>query len=325
MLDQITKSVLEHWEQLWPSTSPPRDLRCVLQSRRRVILFLFDARRKGSKLVGVVKICRHADENHRLERSVRLTNTVREHLDGHVLETVPKMILLGPICGLSASLEQGLPGDPMGFGPFPWAITAQHRRNWQAWREWLLEFQRQTACGSVTIDAQMIDQIVIPKLVQALEHDPASSHVISELQTVTRELDGLVIGKVWRYGDAHHSNILNCGRRISGVIDWEGIEADQWPTQDWFQFAFQYLVDLFRIKMPEVPDNELGKKAIETLLQSADSPLGSMIQQQTETFLATLGAKTSVLSPFLVVFLADLYWPWNKADLLKHAWSLLCG
>ena len=43
MIDRILESAMEEWEELWPGTPRPQDLRYVLQSRRRVILFLFDA------------------------------------------------------------------------------------------------------------------------------------------------------------------------------------------------------------------------------------------------------------------------------------------
>ena len=43
MFDQIIASALGSWEELWPDRPPPKDIRCVLQTRRRVILFLFDA------------------------------------------------------------------------------------------------------------------------------------------------------------------------------------------------------------------------------------------------------------------------------------------
>lgn len=325
MIDRIIESALEHWEELWPGTPHPADLRYVLQSRQRVILFLFDAKKKGNKLVGVIKISRHVEENDRLERSVRLVSKVRQQLDGQVLETVPKAILLEPVHGLSASLEQGLPGEPMPFGFIPWVVTRWHRRNWQAWRQWLTEFQRQTVNDSIAINARMIDEMIVPGLVRALERDPAASHVIHDLQVVARELDGFVIRKVWRYGDAHRSNILICRGRVSGVVDWEAVEADHyWPTSDWFQFAFQYLVELCRVKFPKASYSERGGKAIDMLLQPADSSLTSMIQEQTRTFLDTWGVKAWAIPAFFVTFLARFYWPWDKGALLKRAHTILC-
>ncbi len=324
MIEQIVGSALEHWDELCPGEPCPEGVRYILQSRRRVILFLFCGRGKGDRLVGVVKISRRAEENRVLEKAAKSAMKVRQQLCGHVLETVPKTILLKPIQGLSVALEQGLPGKPMYLGQIPWIAGRTHRRNWQLWRAWLVEFQRQTRSRSVRIDTDMTDQILIPNLGMTLKDHQNAAHIISDLQLLVKELEGVLIPKVWRYGDAHHSNILIDKNQVSGVVDWEGVEVDHWPTSDWFQFAFQYLVDVERKKAPQVAPSEWGKRAIDILLRPSDSRLASLVHEQGQMLLAAHGIESSFGPALFVVFLAQLYWPWDKASLCSHTHAVLC-
>jgi hypothetical protein len=325
MIDRIIESAMEQWEELWPGTSRPQDLHYVLQSRRRVILFLFDAQKKGSKLIGAVKISRRVEDNGQIERSVEVVGQVRRLLSRPILDTVPKAVLLNPVSGLSVSLEQGLPGEPLYLGRLSPMAMGRHRRNWEVWRQWLAEFQGQTAVGSFTVDASAIDKIVASSLQSVLNQEPAAPRIIDDFQKLTSDLVGLRLNAVWRYGDAHHSNILINKGRVSGVVDWEGAEADSWPTADWFQFAVQYLVDLYRVKYPGLVHVQCATKALDTLLRPADSSLASTVREQTCAFFSTHGLPTSTISAFLVVFLLQFHWPWDKKALIEHAHSILCG
>ena len=317
MFSQIIASDLRGWEELWPDRPQPKDLRYVLQSRRRVILFLFDAKGKGDKLVGVIKISRRVEQNASLERSVQLVRQVRQQLSGNILRTVPETILLPQIHGLSVSLEQALPGQPMYLGHARWTASKWHHRYWQAWRRWLTEFQQQTMGEVVAIDVDTVSEVLSP----VLEHIPGRD--AKALRGIANRLIGLEFPWAWRYGDAHHSNILITQGEVSGLVDWEGTETKHWPASDWFQFGFQYLVDYYRLRYPGTPHSELGKRAIDALLLPPDSALASVAQEQTRSFFAAWGVKASFVPALLVFFLAQFHWPWDKDLLLKHACARL--
>jgi hypothetical protein len=323
MIDQIIESALAHWQELSPDKPRPQDLRFVLQSRRRIVLFLFDTRKRGQKLVGVVKISRRAEANNQLEQTVRVLGEVRRQLDGWVQDTVPRAILLEPVHGLGASLQQALPGTPMYLSRTRWLAVARHRRNWEAWGRWLREFQRQCTGKTCVIDARSIDRLIVPHLLEALSQAAGGRQLVAELRAVVSDLEGVRATNVWRFGDAQHSNILLASGSVSGVVDWEGAEADQWPTSDWYQFAFQYVIDVYRTQYPEATEAELGQKAVRALFQPADSSLTEMVQEQTRKFLASWGLNDGLGPPFLVAFLAQCYWPWDKASLLRHAHSMV--
>ena len=259
-----------------------------------------------------------------MERAVKSAMEVRQQLSSNILDTVPKTILLGPVQGLSVALEQGLAGEPMSFGPIPWTVTRWHRQNWRAWRLWLTEFQRQTAIDSLLVTAGLLDDIAAHALSRTLGRDPSASHILDDLVEVTKGLEGFVIPRAWRYGDAHHSNILLHRGKVSGVVDWEGAENAQWVSTDWFQFAFQYLVDLHRVQCPQVSSDVLGKKAADTLLNPPQCSLDSLIQEQTSTFMDTWGMTAEAMPALFVAFVAKLYWPSDKKNLLKHVHALLC-
>lgn len=324
MIDQITRSVYEKWEMICPETRRPRKLRYILQSRRRILLFLFDEDRRGNQLVGVVKVSRLTAHNEVLIRSVELLGRIRKILTKPMLETVPKAVLLDPIDGLSASFEQAMVGVPMGINHYPWLAGRRHTANWDAWRSWLKGFQRQTLDSREELDSQQIDRFVLAPLNIAYEAGVISHNIQRDLNAVVRELERIKIGPVWRYGDTHHSNILTNRGKITGVVDWEGAQENQWPTLDWFQFAFQYLVDVLRLKSPTATQNDLGCEAIRLLLRGDGSPISNLARKQTDLFLYGWGFDTQAKSAFAVHFLTQLYWPWGKKPLFEETHTILC-
>lgn len=323
MIDKILLSVQENWGKLWPDTPYPQELRYVLQSRRRVIIFLFDVQRKGNKLVGVVKISRQAEENEQLERAVAHANQIRSQLHGGLLETVPKMILLPPIQGLSCCLEEGLPGDPMYIRGTARSTLGRHRQNWEAWANWLIEFQGQVASDEYIIDSPEIEQMMASHIKSQLVNKPELTCALDNLTSVAKDLVGMRFQKVWRYGDAHHSNILLHKGVVSGLVDWEGADDGHWPTTDWFQFAFQYLVDVQRAMHPKEDPNSLGMRAINALLQPR-SAIDEMAQEKTLAFLSSWSIEPASMGTLFAVFLAQLHWPWGKDRLLGYASQVLC-
>lgn len=324
MIEQLVASALENWEHLSPHSMKPRDIRYVVQSRRRVVVFLFDARKAGDKLAAVIKFPRRAQDNAALQRCVRAMSEVRAQLQGSVRETVPRAILLPPINGLCVSMEQGMPGTPMSVGSLPVLAPVRNDRNWTAWRQWLCQFQRQTVICRQSITQATIEERIMPGIVRALGHRPTSPRVVADLHALVRELDGHPISKVWLYGDAHHSNILVKSKRVAGVVDWEGAQPGHWPTSDWLQFAVQYLVDVSHVQRPTATRTALGEKAIDSLLKSPSNRLERLVQTQTHDFLSTWDIDPGALPAFLIAFLAQFHWPWDKGALLRQAHAAVC-
>lgn len=141
MIDFLLASVRRHWEELGLKVRPPAEYRCFLQSRRRVIVFLFDARNCRVP-VAIAKISRDRRQNNALEDSVRKLQAVRRQLaNSDLLLTLPRVALLDPVSGCSAAMESCVPGNPMSLSAGPLTRLTAHQRNFAAWRDWLLQFQ----------------------------------------------------------------------------------------------------------------------------------------------------------------------------------------
>lgn len=323
MIDQLIERALESWDDFWPGSARPRDVRYVLQSRRRIVVFLFDACSTGERLAAVIKVSRRTEENAGLERSVRVLAEVRGQLRGPIGATVPRAILLPPLNGLSVMLAQGMPGTPMYLERLPLIGLVRHRRNWTAWRRWVLQFQEQSATTLEPISCATLDEWILANIARSLRQDERAASIIADLHAIVRELEGNPIRKGWRYGDAHHSNILLDRRMVTGVVDWEGAQPGQWPTLDWLQFAVQYLVDFYHAMAPNASRTACAEWAIDSILRSPNTPLDKLVQKQTYRFLSASGIDHKALPAFFISFLAT-QWPCDRGALLRHAHAAIC-
>lgn len=300
MISTILSTVRNHWEELGTNNAAPREFRYALQSRHRVILFLFDAHR-GETPVAIVKISRDCAGNAGLERSVRHLRDLRQQIaDADLLATIPRAVLLDPVRGLSAALETCAVGEPMTLRPVLRSAWSHHRRNFAAWRAWLSTFQHATYVEHAPL---------------ALEQADGQNYGREALPAV---LKGISLPMSWRFGDAHYSNILLQGGRVSGVVDWEGSKPRQWVLDDWLNFVFQYLVELRGVLSPQTTRNTLAQDALASLVRRPTSRLDEVAQEETSAFLAGWELRRDLLPAYVAAFAARLHWREGKDALLSQ-------
>jgi len=286
MVESILAAARTHWDDLALDGPPPGSFRVILQSRSRVILFLFSPLQPRFP-VAVAKISRDARENTDTELAATQLQAVRKEIrDEALLGYLPRIILLEPVRGLSASIESCLPGDPMSLTPsLPfWPAATHHQRNFRAWRVWLTRFQQSTLA-------------------------PAQSE------------DGFP--RSWRYGDAHFSNILLASSRVVGVVDWAGCKRDQSVMADWLQFVFQYLVELNNTHLRNASRNQCAAGALEMMLHPPKSRLSQIIHVETQTFMATWRLDSHQFPDYVRSFLEELVWPEDKSELMRKLDTIL--
>lgn len=285
MIESILASARAHWSDLGLEGSAPDSFLILLQSRSRVILFLFTPLQPRFP-VAVAKISRDVRENADTELAVNQLRAVRDVIrDKAVLACLPEITLLEPVRGLSVSLETCLPGDPMSLASsllLPGLM--HHQRNFRAWRSWLTRFQQATMA-------------------------PAQPQ------------DGLP--RSWRYGDAHFSNILLTSDRVVGVVDWAGCRRDQPVTADWLQFVFQYLVELNNTHLRTASRNQCAAGALEMMLRPPKSRLAQVIQAETQAFMATWGLDSHQFPDYVRSFLEELVWSEDKSELIRDLNTIL--
>ncbi len=309
MIDRLLASVRKHWEELGLERPIPHEFQCLLQSRRRVIVFLFD-RRGGRTPVAVAKISRDWRQNGVLEKSVNQLRAVRARLAGtDLVYTLPGAVLLDPLSGLSAALETCVPGHPMAIQTALLGASLHHRRNFAAWREWLVRFQRATSAGAGRVGSGPDSEIASPA--------PGA------VDALARRLEDVRVPIAWRFGDAHHSNILLGGGHVTGVVDWEGCAPEEWVLNDWLHFVFQYLVELGSVRNPRVPRNTLAQEAFASMLRRPVSRLDEIVQTETATFLTAWDLNPDMLPAYVALFAHRLYWCEGKDELLSGLSEML--
>lgn len=280
MIESILAAARVHWDDLALDGPAPGSFRVILQSRSRVILFLFSPLQPRFP-VAVAKISRDARENTDTELAATQLQAVRKEIrDKALLAYLPRIILLEPVRGLSASIESCLPGDPMSLTPsLPfWPAATHHQRNFRAWRAWLTRFQQ---------------------------------------ATLSAARPGDDMPRSWRYGDAHFSNILLASSRVVGVVDWAGCARDQSVMADWLQFTFQYLVELKNTQHTGATRHACACRALEMMLWPPQSSLDRIVQAESRAFMTTWRLDEQQFPTHVRSFLEDLVWPEDKGELMR--------
>ena len=312
MIAEILDAVRQVWHTLEITEPMPNSIHYVLQSRHRVILFLF-AEGNGSHPLVVVKLARTPAQNHLLERSVKRASHIRTLLDDEMKATVPLMSLLRPINGLLGIAEPALPGEPF--------ETATATSSWDTiangcavFADWLVRFQAHTRMSSQVITAHQLESVLSNTLEKISVMDHRSQTWVKAL---SKELIGLQIPLVWAYGDAHPSNILLENGRVSGVVDWEGATSGQWPVFDWFQFLLSLAQELIKARC-HVDRVQRAVMACRMLAGPPTTRLAKILQEQTERYLSLIGLDPKLALPLFLVFLIHYYWFEDKGTLLQR-------
>ncbi len=321
MIQQCVQQCLDCWEDIYPGVSRPAGFDCVLQSRSQVILFWFPNGSKSRLPALVSKVSRTADDNPRMVRCAELVCQLRAKLTGDLLATVPKTVLAGYVEGLAHLVMPFAAGQPMVVARSGRQARPVARQHIRAFSSWLLELQRQTRAGQRRLDLADWSGF----LAQALGCHLQDSRAAADLGgALAAELAGVSMPIAWRFGDAHHSNLLMRGGTVVAAVDWAGIKQEQWVIHDWFQFLYMYAVEFFK-KNCQLGPRKLAIRAIDTLMGVEDSWLTDLFEEETGCFLDHYGLGRHLARALFMAFLAEFFWPSGKVALLERAVQIYTG
>lgn len=313
MIQQLLDEVRRAWPVLEINQPAPNQMRYVLQSRSRVIFFLFAADNTDHPLV-ILKMQRDPAQNHKLERSVQRAQQVRMLLDGSIRATVPAMSLLLPINGLVCVAEKALPGRPLESALLSNDCDRIVAKGCRAFADWLVHFQACTCCSWLEISREALELLLFRPLEKFIGVDDTYRALVED---ATESLLGVEVPLVWAYGDAHPSNILLNEGTVSGVVDWEGTSPERWPTFDWFQFVLSWAQELIKAQDPSLNRLQRATAACQLLTRHPITPLAAVLQQQTARFLSAINLDPELALPLFWVFLIGYYWFDNKEALIR--------
>ncbi len=300
MIQKVMASVQKKWGQIGLSGEPPAEFSFLVQNRKRIIYFLFD--QKHPEPVVIVKVCRKSSQNIRMKRYVDLMGQLLGVLHDEVREMVSIPVELESIYGLMCTAERVLPGEPMELAgkDHPDILEAQVNQ----FQEKLLSFQSQAGSGSVLISPEKFD-VVLP------EH----LHVLNPIFDTLR---GLSMPIAWAFGDAHPSNILLKDNQITGWVDWEGVQQDQWIVMDWFQFQLSMALELVKKNYPTLDLSETIRLSTGMVLGLTKDPLSKIMIQSTCDFFDFYHLDHPLIQPLFLAFLTQYYWSPNKQETVSH-------
>ena len=321
MINQILDAVRQVWRTLEIKQPLPNHMFYVLQSRRRVIFFLFAPDNTHHPLV-VAKMSRDPAQNHLLERSVERAQQVRALLDPPIHATVPSMTLLEPVNGLVGVAEKALLGRPFEISAGSGSRDAMLANGCRAFADWLVHFQACTRSSWLEITRDVLESL----LLRPLEKFPGVDDIHKLLvEDIADALLGLQIPLVWAYGDAHPSNILLNDGAVTGVVDWEGAAPGQWPVFDWFQFMLSLAQELTKAQHPAMNRLQRATAACELLIGQPNTRLATVLHQQTTRFLSAINLCPELALPLFLVFLIGYYWFDGKETLIQRVLAQLQG
>jgi hypothetical protein len=318
LINQLRSQALAAWGEIHPHKAKPSTLDHLVQSRNYIIIFWFERGNKSAKPVLISKIPRTQNFNRYAERSVTLVDRLLTGLKPPIRETLPTRVIAGWVNDLTHIVMGILPGEPITM-PVDNSkgrhVVVEHI---SAFLDWLIEFQSQAAVGSKDFDwdefIQGQQELLGLDFLRADPFQETSQELLSRLPTTS-------IPFTWSYGDAHHSNILMERERVSGVIDWIGVEEESWFFTDWFYFLFFYALEFFKKNSNADLDTQ-RRLAISTTMGVSDHWLTGIFQEKTSQFLANYSFDPQLSPEFLLTFLHDLHWPNGKDQLLKVAYSI---
>ena len=184
MIEVTAKLLSSVWHELEIDRSVPERICTVLQSRNRIVVFVFDQLDASHPLV-VLKIARSIEHDCRLRRSVTSAQTVRAMVDPELQVTIPTMAFLPNVQGTAVVVEKALNGDMFSISGIRRRFVRKLDLQCRAFADWLVHFHGCTQTGLVTIDKAHINAIVV-KPHGSLGDD-------SHRRTVERELVALSI------------------------------------------------------------------------------------------------------------------------------------
>lgn len=322
MIETLVALTKERWPDLYPEMYRPDTFNYALQSRKRVILFLFERVNGKNRLVAVIKVGRMPKENAAMERSVEWMQTIRSRLTGSLQYTIPKTFILGQVNGLTCVVEEALSGEPIEISTSRWRLRTETTKNIRAFADWLVVFQDQAHTGQRCLDDLAVSK-TLTSLKTQLNGSPIPEKAIALFAHFEQNTPSLELPLSWRYGDAHHSNILLNDGQVSGVIDWTGAKPDQFPIFDWFQFVFEYARSYSQNLQLSKQERGDTLFVLKMLLDVPSDPVSTILQAETVRFLTAYNLPTNLFPVLFLIFLDQFWWPYDKPTLIRQALSLL--
>ncbi|UCD98249.1 MAG: phosphotransferase [Chloroflexota bacterium] len=321
MIDQLQSQALALWEKIHPQMVKPPRLSYLLQSRDHILIFWFEQGNKSDQPVLISKIPRTKSFNAPLEQSLDLLNRLRPSLTPPLVNTIPVRVFAGKVNELSHVVMTAMPGEPImipGNNRLGRRTVLEHL---SAFQDWLTEFQSQTYLDNQVYDFPGWQEIFARQRRETFSAIPQAGQFQQISGTISRRLANRPIPCTWGYGDAHHSNILLQNGKVSGIIDWVGVQQSQWFFIDWYYFIFFYALEFF--KKNQAVDRQIQlRMAISTTMGIKEHWLADIFQEKTRQFLAVYAFDPDLNPDFLLAFLQQLYWPREKARLIQEAFAI---
>ncbi|HID63396.1 MAG TPA: aminoglycoside phosphotransferase family protein [Anaerolineae bacterium] len=318
MMQQLVNLVDQQWDVWAPRTPRPRETSFLLQSRNRVIVFVFA---RGARLpTFVAKIGRNHPDAPRLRQEYDNLLYLRDRL-GDLASTLPRPLYLGEVAGHPVMVETFLTGKVMlPTGPLCW--RRNYSRDLQAMLVWLKAFQTRTTVGYLRWDEAVLDAKARRRIDKAGRKAGVSRITVDYLNNLANGLRDRQLPLVSAHGDLHHSNILLADGRVCGVTDWEFSSRASYPFFDWFQFLFEYNLELSKKRRRGLSREKLVVKAISGIF-SPTSSLANLARPRTEGLFATYGLSDQLAPLFFTLYLLDFHWPGDRNWLLRSAFPLV--
>ncbi len=321
LINQLLHQALGVWEKIHPHRLKPPTLDYLIQSRDHIIVFWFEIGGQTKQPILISKIPRIEKFNYNIERSVKLVDNFRRNLKPHIKETIPFRVFAGRVNDLSHIVMGALPGEPIYIPADNILGRRAVERHLSAFLSWLIEFQSQTMVAHQTYNTQDWEEFFAQRRLNAISDFSQDDQYQLLSKEISDRLSTRTIPSGWGYGDAHHSNILIDGCRISGVIDWIGVQENQWFYIDWYYFLFSYALQFYKKNLKTDIDSQ-RKLGISTTMGITDHWLTGLFQGKTRQFLAHYSFTPDLSQELFLTFLHGLHWPNNKALLIQDAYQV---
>jgi hypothetical protein len=312
MIGWLEEYLRERWDILGWKPRPPAEFAFLVQSRRRVIVFVLD---KDERELGLVaKLSRDPSSARRTHQEAKILQVLGEILPDGLKQTVPRVIHLEEFCGRLLGFEGPLSGRPMPLLVRDGAIP-QYADPFYAVYRWLMDFQSHGITGNLCLAPLTLQARLIQPVQSSLEAAGMDHPVLQKSVDQAHSLEGLTLPTLFCHGDLHPSNVLLSGGRVSGVVDWETAHTDSLPFYDWFQFVFEHRLEATRRRHPTWQRDRLLGSVVRQILPREGPQTG--IDAWTVRFLACYGVSATVV-PFLWLwFASQVVWPGDRSELVR--------
>ena len=160
--------------------------------------------------------------------------------------TIPRVVDMVEFEGRPGLVMTAVDGLPMKTSYLRWRHTAAPARvaaDFDAIERWTAELHHRTAGPSAPLE---MEADVASRLSSRFHDVPGLRDDLGRLGEICARLRRYATPRTAVHGDLWLGNVLLDGRRVSGVVDWEGGTASGEPVRDLVRFALMYALFLDR-------------------------------------------------------------------------------